>query len=92
MVNTSACHAEDRGFKSLRNRHFLFVGSVAQSVEHRTENPGVGSSILPGATILIRFYDNLFLLILIVKYGIILVNSHAPVAQLDRVFGYEPKG
>ena len=58
-VNTSACHAEDRGFKSRRNRHFFYkkrknnieVGSVAQSVEHRTENPGVGSSILPGATI-----------------------------------------
>ena len=30
----------------------IFFGSVAQSVEHRTENPGVGSSILPGATIL----------------------------------------
>lgn len=51
-VNTSACHAEDREFKSRRNRHFFYFGSVAQSVEHRTENPGVGSSILPGATIL----------------------------------------
>ena len=26
-------------------------GSIAQSVEQRTENPRVGSSILPGATI-----------------------------------------
>ena len=51
VVNTSACHAEDRGFKSLRNRHFLLYGSVAQLVEHRTENPGVDSSILSGATI-----------------------------------------
>ena len=24
-VNTSACHAEDRGFKSRRNRHFFYL-------------------------------------------------------------------
>ena len=74
VVNTSACHAEDRGFKSLRNRHFFIIGSVAQSVEHRTENPGVDSSILSGATIFKK------------------KGSYALVAQLDRVFGYEPKG
>ena len=42
-----ACHAGDRGFNSRPDRHH---GSVAQSVEQRTENPCVGSSILPGAT------------------------------------------
>ena len=31
----------------------FFVGSVAQLVEHRTENPGVGGSIPLGATILL---------------------------------------
>ena len=49
-------------------------GSVAQSVEQRTENPCVDGSIPFGATI--------YLFICI----------HALVAQLDRVFGYEPKG
>ena len=49
-VITSACHAEDREFDSRRDRHYFF-GSIAQSVEHRTENPGVGGSIPPGATI-----------------------------------------
>ena len=48
-------------------------GSVAQSVEQRTENPCVDGSIPFGATI------NFFCI-------------HALVAQLDRVFGYEPKG
>ena len=58
----SPCHGEDRRFKSDRGRHFfyLFLGifiylyifaSVAQSVEQRTENPCVGSSILPWGTI-----------------------------------------
>ncbi len=42
-VNMSPCHGEDRRFKSVRGRH----ASVAQSVEQRTENPCVGSSILP---------------------------------------------
>ena len=50
VVITSACHAEDRRFEPGRDRHFIF-GFVAQSVEQRTENPRVGSSILPGATI-----------------------------------------
>ena len=49
-------------------------GSVAQSVEQRTENPCVDGSIPFGATI---FLCNV---------------SNALVAQLDRVFGYEPKG
>ena len=55
----SPCHGEDRRFKSDRGRHFfylflskyidLYICSVAQSVEQRTENPCVGSSILPEA-------------------------------------------
>ena len=49
-VITSACHAEDREFDSRRNRHFF--GSIAQSVEQRTENPCVAGSIPAGATIL----------------------------------------
>ena len=48
-VITSACHAEDREFDSRRNRHFF--GSIAQSVEQRTENPCVAGSIPAGATI-----------------------------------------
>ncbi len=52
LVNTFACHAKDRGFKSRRNRHY---GSVAQSVEQRTENPCVDGSIPFGATILLVF-------------------------------------
>ena len=43
-VNMPACHAGDRGFDSRRDRHITF-GSVAQSVEQRTENPCVGGSI-----------------------------------------------
>ena len=50
LVNTSACHAEDREFNSRRDRHLLF-GSVAQSVEQGTENPCVDGSIPFGATI-----------------------------------------
>ena len=72
MVITSACHAEDRESESRRNRHLF--GFIAQSVEQRTENPCVGGSIPPEATIL--------------NYKVQL----ALVAQLDRVFGYEPKG
>lgn len=45
MVNMLVCHTGDRGFKSRPNRHLY--ASVAQSVEQRTENPCVGSSILP---------------------------------------------
>ena len=41
----SACHAEDRGFKSRRNR----FGAVAQLVEQRIEAPCVGSSTLSRA-------------------------------------------
>ena len=47
VVNTSACHAEDRGFNPRRDRHY---GSVAQSVEQGTENPCVDGSIPFGAT------------------------------------------
>ena len=49
LVNTSACHAEDRGFKSRRNRHY--IGLIAQSVEQRTENPRVTGSIPVETTI-----------------------------------------
>ncbi len=43
MVNISACQAEDRGFESRQLRH---NAEIAQSVEQRTENPRVDSSIL----------------------------------------------
>ena len=43
-----ACHAGDRGFKSLQLRQVF--GTVAQLVEQRTENPRVASSILACAT------------------------------------------
>ncbi len=48
MVNISACQAEDRGFESRQLRQNL--AEIAQSVEQRTENPRVGSSILPLGT------------------------------------------
>ena len=54
-VNMPACHAGDRRFDPGRDRHFIHslnkrllvnkCGSVAQSVEQRTENPCVGGSI-----------------------------------------------
>ncbi len=50
----SACHAEDRGFDSRRDRCFFIKansGLVAQLVEHLIEAQGVGSSILSQATI-----------------------------------------
>ena len=55
LVNTSACHAEDRGFESRRNRHY---GFIAQSVEQGTENPCVAGSIPAGATIYLIPFSN----------------------------------
>ena len=43
------CHGGGRGFEPRPDRHF---GSVAQSVEQRTENPRVAGSIPAGTTIL----------------------------------------
>ncbi len=77
VVITSACHAEDRESESRRGRH-LFFGFVAQSVEQRTENPRVGGSIPPKATIL-----------LVNNWGKI---HSAPLAQLDRALDYGSKG
>ena len=51
VVNMPACHAGDRRFDPGRAYAF-YKGSVAQSVEQRTENPRVGGSIPSRATIL----------------------------------------
>ena len=53
VVNMPACHAGDRRFDP---GTAIYVGSVAQSVEQRTENPRVGGSIPSRATI---FYADL---------------------------------
>ena len=49
VVNMPACHAGDRRFDPVGTA--IYVGSVAQSVEQRTENPRVGGSIPSRATI-----------------------------------------
>ena len=69
---TSACHAEDHGFESRTNRH----GSIAQSVEQRTENPCVTGSIPVGATILILLTNILYLCYIF--------NANGRLAQLVR--------
>ncbi len=51
MVNTLACQARDREFKSRRLRH---LAEIAQMVEQWTENPRVPSSILGLGTIGMR--------------------------------------
>ena len=53
-------------------------GSVAQSVEQRTENPCVTGSIPVGATILVFISDRRLF--------------YAPLAQLDRALDYGSKG
>ena len=40
-----------KNLKTHKTQCFKLYGWVAQSVEHRTENPGVGGSIPPPATI-----------------------------------------
>ena len=56
LVRTLACHARGRGFEPHSGRqfflYFFMVGQIAQSVEQRTENPRVGSSILSLTTII----------------------------------------
>ena len=54
-----ACHAGDREFESRQLRHLtsIMFGSVAQSVEQRTENPCVGGSIPFRATIFLSVED-----------------------------------
>ncbi len=53
---TPVCHTGGRGFESRQLRHSYsrvankVYGSVAQSVEQRTENPRVGGSIPSRAT------------------------------------------
>ena len=60
-------------------------GFIAQSVEQGTENPCVAGSIPAGATIFVCSRD-----VFNPQYKLNL--GYALVAQLDRVFGYEPKG
>ena len=45
-VRMPPCHGGGRRFKSDLGRHSILNASVAQSVEQRTENPRVDSSIL----------------------------------------------
>ena len=59
-------------------------GFIAQSVEQGTENPCVAGSIPAGATILIKTTK--------CYMCCSWTTCLALVAQLDRVFGYEPKG
>ena len=83
LVRTLACHARGRGFEPHPGRHTF--ASVAQSVEQGTENPCVAGSIPAGATIFVCSRD-----VFNPQYKLNL--GYALVAQLDRVFGYEPKG
>ena len=64
----------------------IIFGFIAQSVEQGTENPCVAGSIPAGATIFNLYIHETCLTFEKVCEG------YALVAQLDRVFGYEPKG
>ena len=48
------CHGGGRGFEPRPDRHF---GSVAQSVEQRTENPRVAGSIPALGTLIKHIFD-----------------------------------
>ena len=54
----SPCHGEDRGFDSrqIRQRFIIITdGSVAQLVEHQTENLSVAGALPAWATILVNW-------------------------------------
>ena len=50
LVRTLACHARGQGFESPSGRHLIKFASVAQLVEHVTENHSVVGSIPTGGT------------------------------------------
>jgi hypothetical protein len=67
-----ACHAGGRGFESRPDRHLS--GSVAQSVEQRTENPCVGGSIPSRAIPKKKLANVSFFLLCIFCYRIVKNN------------------
>ena len=76
-VNMPACHAGDRGFDPVGTATFVYTtisgfiysfGSVAQSVEQRTENPRVGGSIPSRATLRILSWAHLISFLLLSSF------------------------